>query len=111
MTLKAYGVLAGRAIDRRREGAADTPHYQIHVRAIDGTNFRVAVNVQSQESPSELLYLVNDNLQHPITTTLDVGVGWRPLPPGPGSSNLDYIRANLIDRTAMRALPPDVSGP
>src|SRR3712207_6756253 len=102
MPLKSYGVLAGRVVDRRREGATDTPHYQIHLVASDRTSYRLAVNVQSQESPSELLYLVDENLQHPPTATLGGAgaAGFRPLPPGPGGANLDYIRANLFDRTA-----------
>src|SRR4051812_29290722 len=111
MPLRAYGVLAGRVVDRRREGLTDTPHYQIHVVSTDGTSFRLAVNVQSQESPSELLYLVDENFQHPLTSALAAGDGWRLLPPGPGGANLDFIRANLFDHTKMRSLPPDVSGP
>jgi hypothetical protein len=31
MPLKSYGVLAGHVLETRREGAADTPHYQIRV--------------------------------------------------------------------------------
>jgi uncharacterized protein YukJ len=112
MSLKAYGVLAGRPTERRREGAGDTPHYQIRVTTNDGTDFRIAVNVQSQESPSELLYLVDENLEHPITASLDgFGDGWRLLPPASGGASLDYIRGNLFERTAMRTLPPDVTGP
>jgi uncharacterized protein YukJ len=112
MPLGSYGVLAGRAVDRRREGATDTPHYQIRVDTADGTSFRIAVNVQSQESPSELLYAVNENFEHPVTDSLlGLGDGWRPLPPGPGGPNLDYVRGNLLDRTTLRALPPDVEGP
>jgi uncharacterized protein YukJ len=111
MPLKSYGVLAGRALERRREGATDTPHYQLRLRTGDGSDFRIAVNVQSQESPSELLYLVDENLEHPATTTLTTLGGWRALPSAAGGSNLDYIRGNLFDHTAMRSLPPDVTGP
>ena len=111
MPLKSYGVLAGRALERRREGATDTPHYQLRLRTGDGSDFRIAVNVQSQESPSELLYLVDENLEHPATTTLTTLDGWRALPSAAGGSNLDYIRGNLFDHTAMRSLPPDVTGP
>jgi uncharacterized protein YukJ len=103
MPLKSYGVLAGRAVERRREGATDTPHYQIRVDAGDGTSFRIAVNVQSQESPSELLYLVNENFEHPLTESLlGSSDGWRPLPSGPGGSNLDYVRANMLDAATVR---------
>ena len=111
MPLKSYGVLAGRALERRREGATDTPHYQLRLRTGDGSDFRVAVNVESQESPSELLYLVDENLEHPATATLTGVDGWHALPSAPGGSSLDYIRANLFDQAAMRSLPPDVTGP
>ena len=112
MPLKSYGVLAGRAVERRREGATDTPHYQIRVETGDGTSFRVAVNVQSQEAPSELLYVVNENFEHPVTESLlGSSDGWRPLPAGPNAANLDYVRANLLDPATLRALPPDAAGP
>lgn len=112
MPLRAYGVLSGRVIDRRREGSTDTPHFQIHVVDDAGTHYRVAVNAKSQESPSELLYLVDDDLRHPLTATLaDLRAGWHALPPRPGAANLDYVRANLFDATRMRPLPPDVAGP
>ena len=111
MPLKSYGVLAGRALERQREGATDTPHYQLRLRTGDGSDFRIAVNVQSQESPSELLYLVDENFEHPSTTTLTTLDGWRALPSAAGGSNLDYVRGNMFDHTAMRSLPPDVTGP
>jgi uncharacterized protein YukJ len=108
MPLKSYGVLVGRPADRRREGGTDSPHYQIRIDAA-GAQYRAAVNVLSQESPSELLYLVDDDLRHPITASLTaLGVGWNPLAPRAG---LDFIRANLFEGAAMRALPPDVAGP
>lgn len=71
MPLKAYGVLIARAVDTRREGSADTPHYQIHLTEDQGTHYRAAVNVKSQEKPSELLYLVVDDLQHPVMAHLE----------------------------------------
>jgi uncharacterized protein YukJ len=111
MPLKSYGVLAGRALERRREGGTDTPHYQLRLRTRDGSDFRVAVNVQSQESPSELLYLVDENLEHPAAAPLPGVDGWHALPPTPGGSSLDYIRGNFFDQAAMRSLPPDVTGP
>ncbi len=113
MPLKSYGVLVGRALDRRREGAPDdTPHYQIQLTDGGGTSYRVAVNVLSQLAPSELLYRADDDFRHPITAGLaTLGSGWLPLAPGPGGLNLDYIRGNLFDPTLLRPLPPDVIGP
>lgn len=112
MPLKAYGVLIARAVDTRREGAHDTPHYQIHLTDDGGTEYRAAVNVLSQERPSELLYFVSEDFRHPVTARLEgLPGGWNPLPPGPGGPNLDFVRGNLFDPAAMRKLPPDLDGP
>jgi uncharacterized protein YukJ len=111
MPLKSYGVLVGRAVDRRREGGAGSPHYQVRIDGA-GTSYRIAVNVLSQESPSELLYLVDDDVRHPVTAALSMlGAGWNALPKQPGGAGLDFIRGNLFSRAGMRSLPPDVTGP
>src|SRR5262249_26743623 len=115
MALDGYGVLVGRAVERRREGSAGTPHYQIRV--TDGAvEYRIAVNAKSQQAPSDLLYLVEDDLRHPVTAAVDgLDGGWHPLGQPPddraGGPNLDYQRGNLFDPTLMRPLPPDVDGP
>ncbi|MFI6403995.1 DUF2278 family protein [Streptomyces sp. NPDC050548] len=112
MPLKAYGVLITRAVDTRREGAAGTPHYQIHLTDDAGTHYRAAVNVLSAEQPSELLYLVSEDFQHPVTARLEgLPSGWNTLLPGPGGPNLDFVRGNLFDPAQLRTLPPDASGP
>jgi uncharacterized protein YukJ len=110
--LKGYGVLRGNAVDRRREGSSDTPHFQIRVVDGDGVDFRLAVNVKSQSAPSELLYLVDDDFRHPVTAGLEtLAPGWHDLPTSPGAVSLDYVRGNLFDPTQMRPLPPDAAGP
>jgi uncharacterized protein YukJ len=112
MALDRYGVLAARAVERRREGATDTPHFQIHAVDADGEHHRIAVNVQSQQSPSELLYLLDSDLRHPVTSELsDLMPGWNAVASQPGGASLDFIRANLFDPAHMRPLPPDVAGP
>ncbi|MFD0007943.1 DUF2278 family protein [Streptomyces sp. NPDC127178] len=113
MPLKNYGVLACRVIDRRREGAPDdTPHYQLHLTDGRGTHYRGAVNVLSQESPSELLFLAIDDFRHPVTAQLPpAGSGWTELQSRPGTASLDFIRGNLFTPESMRELPPDVIGP
>ena len=111
MPLKSYGVLVGRAVDCRREGGTDSPHYQVRIDA-GGTSYRIAANVLSQESPSELLYLADDDFRHPVTGAVaGLGAGWHALPSRPGGAALDFIRGNLFSRSGMRALPPDVDGP
>jgi len=111
MPIAHYGVLRGKAIDAKREDNQSTPHYQ--VRIVAGTvHYRIALNVKSQASPSELLFLVDENFQHPITAHVpDLSVGFTPLLSAPGGLALDYIRANLFNRTDMRALPASLPGP
>ncbi|HEX2410450.1 MAG TPA: DUF2278 family protein [Solirubrobacteraceae bacterium] len=108
MPLKNYGVLVGRPTDRRREDGTDTPHYQVRLEDADGVSYRIAVNVLSQESPSELLYLVEDDLRHPVADTAGaLDLCWHALAPRAG---LDLIRGNLVSRDRMRPLPPHVAG-
>ncbi len=112
MPLDGYGVLIATPVERRRESSTDTPHFQIHVVDAGGTDYRIAVNVQSQQSPSELLYVLDEDLRHPVTSALSgLAPGWHPLESRPGGASLDYIRANLFDPARMRPLPPDASGP
>ncbi|MGW0731922.1 DUF2278 family protein [Streptomyces sp. NPDC002851] len=112
MPLKNYGVLAARAVDHRREGAEDdTPHFQIRLVDEGGTHYRAAVNVKSQENPSELLYLVNENFSHAVIEKLPaVGSGWTELPSRVGGAALDYVRGELLDRADMKKLPADQPG-
>ena len=69
MPLNAYGVLKGRAIARRL-GSGSSPHYQIHVVDEKGVHFRIAINVRSQLTPSELMYHIKSHFIHPITTVV-----------------------------------------
>ena len=112
MPLQGYGVLTAKVVDRRREGSGDTPHYQVRLQGDDGTDYRAAINVKSQQAPSDLLFLLDDDFHHPVTGAVEtLGAGWHPLAPGPGGPNLDYVRANLFDPARMRPLPPDAAGP
>src|SRR5215210_3105621 len=83
MPLRSYGVLAGRVTDLRSEGGTDSPHFQVRVQGGD-TAFRVAVNVLSQQSPSELLYLADEAFAHPVLgAVLQLPDGFTPLPRQP----------------------------
>lgn len=110
MPIPNYGVLKGRPI-RRILGTDRSAHYQIRVIDED-TDYRVAVNVKSKQSPSELEYLVDEDFQHPIVGGLAaLPRGVKRLTRSPGGLSLDYIRANLLDRTRMRPLPVNLPGP
>ena len=109
MPLKHYGILKGKAIEVR-VGAGQSPHYQVWV-VDDTTDYRIAINVQSALSPSELEYLIDDRFTHPITALLhELPLGFTKIASKPGTSALDYIRGNLFDRTKMRILPFNVPG-
>jgi uncharacterized protein YukJ len=111
MPLGHYGVLVGRVVDTRREDEASSPHFQVHVRG-GNADYRIAVNVKSQTSPSELLFLVAENFQHVVTDRLmTLGEGFTSVAKQPGGLALDFIRGNLFDHLDMRPLPPDLPGP
>jgi uncharacterized protein YukJ len=111
MPLTGYGVLVGSAVDRRREGGGGSPHYQVRLNGA-GVDYRVAVNVLSQQAPSELLFLAVDTFSHPLLDLLlKLPDGMTGLPSEPGSGALDFVRANLFDPAEMRPIPPDLPGP
>ncbi len=110
MPLKSYGVLKGRPIGRRLAVTANA-HYQVHL-VDDDTDYRIAVNVKSKLSPSELEYLIDEQFQHPLTANLpNLPLGFKALESKPGGLALDFIRGNLFDRTQMIPLPFEVPGP
>ncbi len=110
MSLKNYGVLVGRPIGHRI-GAGATPHYQIHL-VDETTDYRIAINVKSKLSPSELQYLIDDDFHHPIVAQMSaLARGFHAVPSQAGGLALDFIRGNLFDRNKMRVLPADVPGP
>lgn len=111
MPLTNYGVLVGRVVDSRAEGGADTPHFQVHVRAAD-IDYRIAVNVLSSESPSELLYHADEHFSHPLLAQLPaLPDGVSVVPSVPAGVALDFIRGNLFDRAEMKVMPATAPGP
>ena len=109
MPLKNYGILKGKAIEVR-PGAGQNPHYQVYI-VDETTDYRIAINVQSKLSPSELEYLIDDRFNHPLTALLaEVPLGFTKIANKPGTTALDYIRGNLFDRAKMRILPFNVPG-
>ena len=76
------------------------------------TDYRVAINVKSKLSPSELLYLVEEDFQHPILTKLaELPTGWTSAASQPDGFALDFIRGNLFKQEDMKPLPHDLPGP
>ena len=95
MPVPNYGVLKGSVVAFKPERTGKSPHFEIHVRGA-GTDFRVAVNVKSSDAKAELLFLLADPFQHPITDRLrGLAGGFHRLQ---DRSGLDYVRGNLFDR-------------
>jgi uncharacterized protein YukJ len=109
MPINNYGVLKGKAKDSMN-GQGNSPHFQVKVSNHD--RFRIAVNVKSQDSPSDDLYYVDENFDHPILKDLQaLDFGFQELDSKPGGMALDFIRANLFDVSNMKPLPANIPGP
>lgn len=110
MPLKNYGLLKGKVVDVRL-GAGQNPHYQVRI-VDDTTDYRIAINIQSQLFPSELEYAIVERFDHPILAIIEqVPVGFTEIRSRPNTGALDYIRGNLFRRSDMKPLPPNVPGP
>jgi uncharacterized protein YukJ len=102
-------VLKGRPLQGKLAGAK--PHYQIHVEAA-GEDHRIAINVMSAEKPSDLLYYLNEDFDHPVVQRLALlPEGFQSVDRQPGGVALDFIRGNLVTREEMKVLPHNVPGP
>jgi uncharacterized protein YukJ len=111
MPLESYGVLKGQVIESKEGRSGSTPHYQIKVLGRDNL-FRIAVNVKSQESPSELMYVLLDDFRPHFADDLkSLPHGFTRLQPGPGGIALDYIRSNLFNPGDMKVIPTNLHGP
>ncbi len=110
MPLRNYSVLKGRVVETREERDDNTPHFQIKVKAAD-VLYRIAVNVMSAASPSELKYIAVHSLQNGITEELNAFCdGLHALSSAAGGAALDYIRGNLFDIADMKTIAHDVPG-
>lgn len=117
MAIQNYGVLTGTIIDKLDSPSAlqknpgSKPHYQILVEAND-VKHRIAVNVKSNQRPSDLQVYMDDNFSHPILEHIkDLPVGFSNLPNIPNTAALDYIRGNLFNINDMRIVPTLLGGP
>lgn len=110
MPLRNYGVLKGRPI-RVLPGTGPSPHVQI-LMVDDTTEYRIAVNVKSRLYPSELLYLMVDDFNHPITEAVGrLPHGFNPIAGEMRRTlSLDFVRGNLFQSCDMVPLPHSVGG-
>lgn len=108
MPIKNYGVVKGRAFDRKR-ATPQNQHFQILLNRGNHPR-RVAINTQSATAPSQVLYYASDNFQHEITdalTNANLPLGFTAIKSVAGGLALDFIRRNLFDTKLMVPLPSD----
>lgn len=102
MPVEQYGVVKGRLRRRTLDRNTHRPHYHLLLEASDG-HFHVAVNVRSAVDRAELLYLIDDRLEHPHAEIWEaLPLGFTPLFPTPLSGAIDYIRGQIVDRRDFR---------
>ncbi len=99
MPVANYGVLKAHPVAARK--GQSNPHYQIHVVDANGVDYRIAVNVQSQDNPPALLYYAVANFQYPTpaqqTQLVELSTGYTALPSQPGGLAIDFQRGGFFD--------------
>ena len=92
-----------------RFASGSNPHYQVKV-VDDTTEYRIAINVQSQDK-SSLEYVFSSQWKHPIQNNLqDLSFGMHRIQSGPDGLALDYIRSNVVDPKLFIPIPMSLPG-
>ena len=111
MSLKNYGVLKGKAI-KPMPGTMRNPHFQVHIKDEESIDYRIAINIKSQDYPSEVLYYVGEDFRSEEITKLPaLNFGFTPINHNNPDIGLDYIRGKLLDPSKMIPLPAEKGGP
>jgi uncharacterized protein YukJ len=111
MPIPDYGVLAGRVFARRLATKKDEHYHMLLNRGNDPQ--RAAVNTQSTDPPSKVLYYCTTDFQHPITDAIlaaTLPMGNTPLPPKAGGLALDFVRMDLFPINGMKPLSGTQAG-
>lgn len=110
---KAYTLAKGRALSHRQERGGKTPHFHLLLDC-GGILARLSINTRSGSSrgkQAELLFLANDDYQHPIIdelTLLDDGL--YEVATEPGGLAIDYQRGGHFDPRDLVQLPASRPG-
>jgi uncharacterized protein YukJ len=103
----SYGVLKGTVTGHLRD--ADDDHYQILVDA-KGTMFRIAVNVQSSETPPDLKFQT-PAVPAALTKALQaLAPGFKKLPGQNDDLSQDFVRGGIVKQNNFKVVPGDIPG-
>lgn len=111
MQQSSYGVLKCRILETSQI-KGDTPHFHIHTIG-DNTHYRVAINIQSEVYPYDVLYYIDYNFQNELTARLsEFPFGFNELGPNIKEDyGLDYLRGKLFSFDKLQPLPGECPGP
>ncbi|HEY0756411.1 MAG TPA: YukJ family protein [Ktedonobacteraceae bacterium] len=106
MPVQNYGVLKAHPVNALK--GSSNPHYQIHVVDANQVDYRIAVNVQSQDNPPALLYYALANFQYPTqaqqTQLAELSTGYTALPKQAGGLAIDFQRGGFFDPSQISQL-------
>jgi uncharacterized protein YukJ len=110
---RIYTLVKGQALSHREERGGKSPHFQILLDC-GGTRLRLAINTRSGASrgrEAELLFLANDEFQHPILAqVIELPDGIYEIESAPGGLAIDYQRGGMFNPRNMRQLPASRPG-
>jgi len=106
----SYGVLRGSVTKLLHHSAGDpSPHVELRVQTHHGP-WRLAVNVRSDDR-TDLLFDIETDFRHPILDAIDsLPVGLTQPSRNDRTRRLDYVRGQLFDSSAMRAVAAKAQG-
>ncbi len=111
MPVKNYGVLKGKPV-KSQQGSNNSPHYQVLIQDAHDVFYRIAINIKSSDYPSEVLYLVTEEVEKDETEKLlPLKSGFTALDNSAEHLGLDYVRGHFFDPEKMQPLPAEQSGP
>ncbi len=106
MSVQNYGVLKAHPVEAQK--GQQNPHYQIHMVDENGVDYRIAVNVQSQDQPLSLLYYPVANFHYPTPSQqnqlAELATGYTALASQPGGLAIDFQRGGFFDSTQISQL-------
>lgn len=111
MPIPNYGVLTGRVFARVLATRKDE-HYHLLLNRGNGPQ-RAAVNTQSTEPPSQVLFYSTTDFRHPITSAIlaaALPMGFTALASKAGGLALDFVRMNLFSPDQLAPLSGTKSG-
>lgn len=111
MNENSYGVLKSKIIDIH-EHRGDCPHFHIHTLG-DKVHYRISISVESQLPPNEVLYYIDEDFHHDITSKIcDFPLGFTAITEDVKTQyGVDYLKGDMVDIRSLQPIPDQLPGP